>query len=89
MSVRLIKIIISIIITYGVLFSVVLIGFPIPRPRPSADFVYVGTGLEDGEGDALAFQQNPSSYKRIEFDHFDAVTFKPWMKLRDLNKPKR
>ena len=88
MSVRLIKISALVLISHVILFSVVLIGFPIPAPKLGAEFIYAGQLVADEAADAEALDGSAPALQWIEFDHFDAPTFKPWVKLRGLNKPK-
>jgi hypothetical protein len=88
MSARLIKIFVVISLVHIVFFSVVLIGFPIPLARPNAEFFYVGGGVDGGEALPLVAGQDIMSAQKVSFDHFDATSFKPWVKLRALNKPR-
>ncbi len=63
------------------ILTVVWVGFPAPLPRNEVDFFYNGSAMPL---DAMARHNMP-----FIFEAQEGAMFAPWIKDRDLDKPKR
>jgi len=88
MSVQYFRILICVVCAHLVIVSAVWVGFPTPRPRPPATFVYEGTlPADDVSNDTEDIWQNHKMIDEIVIDHFDKTSnLNHWITLRDSSK---
>ena len=72
--------------TLGV--SLIWVGFPVPISRDGVEFWYSGTFIpaEESSGDTVMEEIHPGP---IAVRSFDAGFFPAWVRMRNLDKPKR
>jgi hypothetical protein len=81
MSAHQIKIFIFVGILHVAILSFAWIGFPVPAPRLSPEFVYKGEGTVD---ENYVLTGSPVNFNELNVDKAEA----PWVHLRKIEKPK-
>ncbi len=73
-----------------ILFSITWIGFPVPLPRDGVEFFYGGPFIPTETLSTVPKStKGQEHHKAVAVKTNEAAFFNPWVRMRDLNKPKR